>query len=576
MNALSAYALANEMGSLLENASIEDVFSYPDAVSIEVSGSPFSFINIVRLKSSVDIAFSDDSIAPGLSESMSTSAIRGAVVKGVRPIGFDRTLEIDLAREDQWGKRSEFEMSICLIPHMARVSVRNKHEGTHVETFPLGSGRGAKTDVSALKEKSFSLLHPEEITGSALPGSDAEEIGEEKQAQIPEHTLAWKQKKKLAASLVSNISGIDPVLATAIADQAKGDPDAAAEIIREIAESMERNDWRWHMYDFPNEGERGISVIYPIELPVNLEGKKFGSVYDALLERYDNVTMPSYTAMLRERLTRSMHRELAKLERIQVNLSRDIDAASRARDFRHMGNLLATYRHLLRTGMKSITVKDLSGEKNITITLDPSRSIDANIKDYFNRARKGERGIIVMRERRKQIERLIREKKKAIADVENMTDPYEIVSAASSLMKTRSKEVKKESSEKRFRVFELDDKHKVIVGRNDKENDLLTHRYASPRDLWFHAQGVAGSHVILKGATSSTPKVIIEKAAEIAAYFSKAKHSAMVPVIYTEKRYVRKPRRSKAGAASVERGKTIFVSPRIPDSKMSRSRPDQS
>jgi predicted ribosome quality control (RQC) complex YloA/Tae2 family protein len=103
------------------------------------------------------------------------------------------------------------------------------------------------------------------------------------------------------------------------------------------------------------------------------------------------------------------------------------------------------------------------------------------------------------------------------------------------------------------------------VGRSDAENDLLTHRFASPSDLWFHAQGSAGSHVILKGAHPSTPRTVIEKAASIAAYFSKARHSSTVPVIYTEKRHVRKPRKSKAGTATCSRSKTVFVKPSLPD-----------
>jgi predicted ribosome quality control (RQC) complex YloA/Tae2 family protein len=105
----------------------------------------------------------------------------------------------------------------------------------------------------------------------------------------------------------------------------------------------------------------------------------------------------------------------------------------------------------------------------------------------------------------------------------------------------------------------------VYVGKSDAENDVLTHEFASASDLWFHAQGTPGSHVVLKGAHRSTPHSVIEAAASIAAYFSKARNSSTVPVIYAEKRHVRRPRKSKAGTALCSRGKTIFVKPALPE-----------
>ena len=104
------------------------------------------------------------------------------------------------------------------------------------------------------------------------------------------------------------------------------------------------------------------------------------------------------------------------------------------------------------------------------------------------------------------------------------------------------------------------------MGRNNAENDQLTHREADGRDLWFHAAGASGSHVILRtgGHRSGPPRSIVEAAAAIAAFHSKARHSGLVPVIYTEKRYVRKPRKGTPGLALCTREKTVFVKPEVP------------
>jgi predicted ribosome quality control (RQC) complex YloA/Tae2 family protein len=105
------------------------------------------------------------------------------------------------------------------------------------------------------------------------------------------------------------------------------------------------------------------------------------------------------------------------------------------------------------------------------------------------------------------------------------------------------------------------------VGRNNRENDELTHRVARPEDLWFHAQGVPGSHVVLRrsGRKDHPGKRILELAAGLAAHFSRARHSGTVPVIYTQRRYVRKPKGAKPGLAAVQREKTIFVAPLSPE-----------
>ena len=116
------------------------------------------------------------------------------------------------------------------------------------------------------------------------------------------------------------------------------------------------------------------------------------------------------------------------------------------------------------------------------------------------------------------------------------------------------------------RRFELAGGWIILVGRSNQENDRLTHKVARQRDLWFHARGVAGSHVVLQrgGRKDNPSKETLEAAASIAAYYSKARTSGLVPVIYTEKRYVRKPRKAPPGLAVCLREKVLMVEPKLP------------
>jgi predicted ribosome quality control (RQC) complex YloA/Tae2 family protein len=115
-----------------------------------------------------------------------------------------------------------------------------------------------------------------------------------------------------------------------------------------------------------------------------------------------------------------------------------------------------------------------------------------------------------------------------------------------------------------------------LVGRSNRENDILTHRVARQRDLWFHARGVAGSHVIMqRGSHRDNPsREILSRAAAIAAYYSKARTSGLAPVVYTERRYVRKPRKAPPGLAVCIREKVLMVRPVLPPAAPDSSPPD--
>jgi predicted ribosome quality control (RQC) complex YloA/Tae2 family protein len=103
----------------------------------------------------------------------------------------------------------------------------------------------------------------------------------------------------------------------------------------------------------------------------------------------------------------------------------------------------------------------------------------------------------------------------------------------------------------------------VLIGRSSEANDHLTLHMARPEDYWFHAHGCPGSHVVLrrgKGANEPS-KATLEEVASWAAFHSKSRHAGKVPVIYTQKKYVRKPRGAKAGTVIVEREKMLMVRP---------------
>jgi predicted ribosome quality control (RQC) complex YloA/Tae2 family protein len=111
----------------------------------------------------------------------------------------------------------------------------------------------------------------------------------------------------------------------------------------------------------------------------------------------------------------------------------------------------------------------------------------------------------------------------------------------------------------------------VLAGRTDADNDLLSLKAASPRDWWFHVRGMPGSHVVLRAQPDREPgKEVLEAAAAIAAWHSKARAGGTVPVACTRAAYVSKPRGAKPGTVSIRKEKIIKVRPGLPENDADR------
>jgi predicted ribosome quality control (RQC) complex YloA/Tae2 family protein len=126
----------------------------------------------------------------------------------------------------------------------------------------------------------------------------------------------------------------------------------------------------------------------------------------------------------------------------------------------------------------------------------------------------------------------------------------------------------------RILTYELPGGWTVLAGASDTDNDYLSTELAEPNDWWFHADKVPGSHVILRARTDAEPnREILQQAAAVAAYHSKARHASTVSVHYSRARHVSKPRDVKTGTVSVSRGRVLKVRPDISFATRQPSKP---
>jgi predicted ribosome quality control (RQC) complex YloA/Tae2 family protein len=206
-------------------------------------------------------------------------------------------------------------------------------------------------------------------------------------------------------------------------------------------------------------------------------------------------------------------------------------------------------------------------DQEIEISLDPRISTSANAQKYFKKYSKAK---TASKEKKVQIN----ETDSSICYLESVLTYVENAQKVEEIEEIRRELAEGGYLRKRKNTYGISksplqplkitskDGSNILVGRNNKENDYLTFKAAHKNDLWFHTKDLPGSHVILNTADGIRPsEEEILKAASLAAYYSKGRNSANVPVDYTKVRYVKKPPKAKPGMVIYTNHQTIFVNP---------------
>lgn len=272
----------------------------------------------------------------------------------------------------------------------------------------------------------------------------------------------------------------------------------------------------------------------------------------------------------KKKLTTAINRHVKKLQKRIANIEKDLETADKADLFRKVAELLKAYLPKIKKGMDKIELEDIHvGEgKKLAIKLDPALSPVENAELYYKRYKKAREGAELLK-RRLEISKGELEAAEAMAsdfesDFETAQKKYE--SELKEILPGTSSQSSK-ALRLPYREYTLNSGVRIFVGKDGSDNDETTFHHAKPYELWFHASQCPGSHTVMKFPNKSfTPsKQEIAETAAAAAWFSKARKSASVPVIYTEKKYVRKPRKAKPGLVTVERETMVMVEPKKPE-----------
>ncbi|KGQ22844.1 Rqc2 family fibronectin-binding protein [Thermus filiformis] len=254
---------------------------------------------------------------------------------------------------------------------------------------------------------------------------------------------------------------------------------------------------------------------------------------------------------LRKPLLEALERERRTLLARLSDYRRALERLEEAEELRRKADVLMAHLHRVPRGAKEVVLEDFGGNP-LRLELEAGLSPAENAQKLYERAKRLE----ALAERALD---LIPRTEEALSELEREMERVRQAPLEELLRRERKKEEKPLGLR-----YTSPSGLSVWVGRNAKENDLLT-RMAHSEDLWFHAQGVPGSHVILRTEGKNPPLEDLLFAARLAAYYSKARGERQVPVDYTRKKHVWRPRKAAPGQVLYTQAKTLFVEGTLPE-----------
>ncbi|MEO1690719.1 MAG: NFACT RNA binding domain-containing protein [Cyanobacteria bacterium J06631_6] len=385
---------------------------------------------------------------------------------------------------------------------------------------------------------------------------------------------------QLKRQLLKSYRGLSPRVATEIAIAAGLSP-------QQKTDTLQESDWQ-------------ELFSYWQKWLVALEQKQFdpGWLKDGytVLGWNKTETVPEVQSLLRDYYTKEFNRQqfqqiyhqlnqklinLLKKLRVKGNTFRQRLAQSKdAESYRHQGDLLMAHLHEVKPGMKSITLNDFATGEPVKIKLNPEKNPAQNAQYVYKQSQKLRRAkdavvpllaavdaeIEYLSQVQTALNQLQSENNGSAEDLQALAEIKEELIQQEYLTAERqgdnsNNKVDRDSQPYRFKA---PSGCEIWVGRNNRQNDILSFRTAVEYDLWFHTQEIPGSHVLLRlepGAVAS--EADLQFTADLAAYYSQARESEQVPVIYTEPKHVYKPKGAKPGMVIYKQETVIWGRPQL-------------
>lgn len=386
--------------------------------------------------------------------------------------------------------------------------------------------------------------------------------------------LARLSNERLAKTLMSVLEGISPIFARECAFYATNDVDVTCEAADKsrVAEFLEKarkalNNVAEFTLVSENEKNKDFSFV-DIHQYGNLVNVQHFTSANALLDAFYAESACSGTKQRAQELVKTLSSAYSRVSRRLETRKKELSECANREDFRVQGDLINANIYQLEHGMTKCVLTDFYTGEPREIALDARLSPAQNAQKYYTEYRKLDTA-------EKKLTELIRGDNDELAYLDSVLDCVSRTESDIELSEIRRElreqgyikgDGKTELAHKREKQSEplryhSSDGYEILVGRNNRQNDLLTFKSAKATDIWLHVKDIPGSHVIIRTNGESPMEKTLIEAAQIAAFHSKARDGSGVPVNYVPVKFVKKPAGAKPGMVIFTNNKTLYVTP---------------
>ena len=457
--------------------------------------------------------------------------LQGAVIEAIQQVENDRILEISVSNKNEIGDSVAVTLVIEIMGKHSNIILLDKASGKIIEAIKhVGFSQNS---YRTILPGSTYVAPPQ--TGSLNPFT----VGDEKLFEIL-HTEDLESKR-----LQQIFQGLGRDTATELSGRLTADK---LKTFRAFFASPTQ----------PSLTEKSFSAL------LFSDSKTQMSTLSELLDTFykDKAERDRVNQQASE-LIRRVENELEKNRKKLGKQKEELLATENAEEFRQKGELLTTFLHQVPNDQDKVELDNYYTGEKIIISLDKALTPNQNAQRYFKRYQK-------LKEAVKHLTSLIEETRATILYLESVETALaqasltEIAEIREELIQTgfirRRQREKIQKRQKPEKYLATDGQTIILVGRNNLQNDELTFKMAKKDELWFHAKDIPGSHVVITGNLQPSDEVKTD-AAELAAYFSKARLSNLVQVDMIETRKLNKPTGGKPGFVTYTGQKTLRVTP---------------
>lgn len=477
--------------------------------------------------------------------------LEGSIIEEIRQVGLDRMIIFEVKGRNELGDISYKQLIVEIMGRHSNIIIVDKNRNVILDSikhisFAVNTHRAIMPGQEYIMPPKQEKLDPlESDTDDVLRSIDFNSGNLDKQ-------------------LVASFAGISPILAREIVFKAG----LANRMTLPQSFNAAMNQLKEHAYNPSITYGSTKEAFYLIPLEhMKGEAKSYESLSSLLDRFYFGKAERDRVKQQGNDLERLIINEKEKNEKKIKKLESTLEDAKKAEQFQLYGELLTANIFLAQRGMKEITVVNYYDEDGATITIpmDPRKTPSENAQKYFTKYQKAKNSVNIVLE---QIElakaeaayfdALLQQVEAASPkDIEEIRE--ELVEGGYIRARQKKSHKNKQNQKPVLEKYQASDGTEIIVGKNNKQNDYLTNKAAARDDIWLHTKDIPGSHVVIRSKEPAEETIL--EAAQIAAYFSKARNSSSVPVDFTKVRHVKKPAGAKPGFVIYEQQQTVYVTP---------------